>query len=99
MGYIEQTDIGNVYITDINDWFATLSNLNSECKNYIDSEIRYKEILAELKKQIRAEVIDRIDNLRQQYVDACNMCTSIKCEDCKINQFITDLEKLEEQNK
>lgn len=60
MGYIEQTDVGNVYITDINDWFATLSNLNRECKNYTDSEIRYKEILAEHDKQIREEVIAEI---------------------------------------
>lgn len=58
MGYIEQTDVGNVYITDVNDWFATLSNLNRECKNYTDSEIRYKEILAEHDKQIKTEVIN-----------------------------------------
>lgn len=60
MGYIEQTDVGNVYITDRNDWFDTLSNLNRECKNYIDSEIRYKEILTEHNNKIRAEVIDEI---------------------------------------
>lgn len=58
MGYIEQTEVGNVYITDINDWFATLSNLNRECKNYIDSEIRYKEILAEHDKQIKEKTIN-----------------------------------------
>ena len=68
MGYIEQTDIGNVYVTDINDWFATLSNLNSECKNYTDSEIRYKEIVAEHDKQIIAEVI------KDSFLKDCESC-------------------------
>lgn len=58
MGYIEQTDVGNVYVTDINDWFATLSNLNRECKTYTDSEIRFKEILVEHDAKIREEVIE-----------------------------------------
>lgn len=68
MGYIEQTDVGNAYITDINDWFATLSNLNRECKNYIDSEIRYKEIIAEHDKQIRADVIDEYFNTFDEWI-------------------------------
>lgn len=71
MGYIEQTDVGNVYTTDINDWFATLSNLNRECKNYIDSEIRYKEILAEHDKQIRAEVIEEFLNEVEEWGSYC----------------------------
>ena len=74
MGYIEQTDKGNVYVTDINDWFATLSNLNSECKNYTDSEIRYKEIVAEHDKQIIKKFVNEVD----KYI-----CTHhAKCEDC-----------------
>lgn len=47
--------------------------------------------------KIKAEAIDEIENLRIQYVDTCNMCTSLNCERCRINQFIEDLEKLKEQ--
>jgi len=49
-------------------------------------------------KQGRAEVIDKIENLRIQYVDACNMCTKMECDVCSISNIIEDLEQLKEQN-
>lgn len=99
----------------------TLQELLDKCRDNINSEAVFQEIVAEHNKQIKAEVIKKyllkdcnsceahlrdliraefikeIDNLRHQYVDSCNMCTSTKCEDCKIDQFIEDLEKLKEQ--
>ena len=87
MGYIEQTDKGNVYVTDINDWFATLSNLNSECKNYTDSEIRYKEILAEHDKQIIAEVI------KDSFLKDCESCEAHLREEIRA-EVIDDVLKI-----
>ena len=52
MGHFEHTDKGDVFVTDINDYFESLDCLIRECKGYIDSELRYKEIIAEHDKQI-----------------------------------------------
>ena len=93
MGYIEQTDIGNVYVTDINDWFASLSNLNRECKNYTDSEIRYKEILAEHDKQIRAEAIYETIQIADCSHTDCWDCAFGEADICKLEQLYGQLKE------
>ena len=55
MGHFEHTDKGDVFVTDINDYFESLDCLIRECKGYIDSELRYKEIIAEHDKQVLEE--------------------------------------------
>lgn len=48
----------SVWVTDVNDWFSSLSNLKLECQNYTVSEMRFQEILKEHDAKIRAQAID-----------------------------------------
>lgn len=60
--YVETDKIGKVWVSDVDDWFASLSNLISECRNYTVSEIRFQEILKKHNERVRADVINAIKN-------------------------------------
>lgn len=107
MGHFEHTDKGDVFVTDINDYFESLDCLIRECKGYIDSELRYKEIIAEHDKQIRAEVIDNLNDIiheiyKCQFYCMTDMCehdspTVDMCIDCFYDAIQKSLEHLKEQ--
>lgn len=82
----------------------------SKCLEMAEEHEQYIEWLEELKflrttketmyREIygkgRHDVIDKINNLKECYVDACNMCTKTECAVCAISNFIDDLEELKE---
>lgn len=42
----------------------------------------------------RAKVLAKVTNLKNEYTDACNMCTKTDCDVCVINNFIEQLENI-----
>ena len=55
---------------------------------YIDCRIEENKKIYEQGKQF---VLDKVIRLKNEYVDTCNMCTHTKCDRCKIDEFIAEL--------
>lgn len=48
----------------------------------------------EIRADEREKVIAKVANLKNEYTDACNMCTKTDCRACEINNFIEQLENI-----
>lgn len=45
---------------DTSYYFSSLNNLNKECKNYTDSEIKYKELITKYENEIYNKALNDV---------------------------------------
>lgn len=78
---------------EINDQIIALRKGTPKKK---DSEIYFDRGYAKGSTDAIEKFNDKVNYLKGQYVDACNMCTKIECDVCAVNSIIEDLEQLKE---
>lgn len=48
----------------------------------------------DIKRAPASNLVGKVLDLKESYSDACGMCTESECENCKINDFIDQLDEL-----
>lgn len=48
----------------------------------------------DIKRAPESDLATKVLDLKESYSDACGMCTRLECENCKINDFIEQLNEL-----
>lgn len=60
--------------------------------------VEWEDDLTNLENEIRADerakILAKVANLKNEYTDACNMCTRTDCDVCAISNFIDELENI-----